>query len=403
MNLDCRRTAKVFSLPWLFCWFCLMRWYAESAVAEYFQNPLVALTQGTSDLNGYLIMRLAPDTEWISVCKQSWAGSYNENAAVACRQLDLGLPKKNMHWNSSLLEAPSSSTQFACIGNEDSLLQCPYISITNCSNDNRLWLECSGFDEIKLRLTGGAHFEQGRVEIYHDGEWGTICDRDWTMADANIVCKTYLNSQAINAYKSMQDNNDVERPIFIEDISCTGMEKNILDCAFKGLEETHDCSHTDEVWADCEINIVISGGQSVSASLITALSIIVLVFLLVVEYFGLRRYQRWKAERRARRQNVNVRFQPLDRSASQSMQDQLNVGGTVDFHQVMGDDYPSNRTSSLPSANQSLYSNNLLLIPTTQIIDEPPPPYTFVAQNGTSIVNENYGQSSTDPHSSNSK
>ena len=41
-----------------------------------------------------------------------------------------------------------------------------------------------------VRLTGqGSDSSQGRLEIYHDGRWGTVCDDGFENVDASIVCR----------------------------------------------------------------------------------------------------------------------------------------------------------------------------------------------------------------------
>ncbi len=40
-----------------------------------------------------------------------------------------------------------------------------------------------------LRLAGGRNSLEGRVEVCHDGVWGTVCNNHWGREEAAVACR----------------------------------------------------------------------------------------------------------------------------------------------------------------------------------------------------------------------
>ncbi len=40
-----------------------------------------------------------------------------------------------------------------------------------------------------VRLMGGDFTNEGRVEVYCSGQWGTVCDNAFGSSDAVVVCR----------------------------------------------------------------------------------------------------------------------------------------------------------------------------------------------------------------------
>lgn len=45
------------------------------------------------------------------------------------------------------------------------------------------------FSSVDVRLVDGSTEYEGRVEVYRDGSWGTVCGSNFDENDANFVCR----------------------------------------------------------------------------------------------------------------------------------------------------------------------------------------------------------------------
>ena len=61
-------------------------------------------------------------------------------------------------------------------------------SLIACFTDStRIW-DSNPFSGM-IRLQGGDYSNEGRVEVYCNGQWGTICSTGFSTADANTICR----------------------------------------------------------------------------------------------------------------------------------------------------------------------------------------------------------------------
>ena len=87
---------------------------------------------------------------------------------------------------------------------------------------------------VDIKLVHGDSYREGRVEIFYNGIWGTVCDNGWDLNDAHVVCRSLGFSAALNASFGGVFRHGSGR-IFLDDVSCSGTELSIFYCPSKGI------------------------------------------------------------------------------------------------------------------------------------------------------------------------
>ena len=100
-----------------------------------------------------------------------------------------------------------------------------------------------------VRLVGGTTPLQGRVEILLLGQWGTVCDNSWDLADATVVCHQLGYPRAVGAPKSAAFGAG-SGPSWYSYIDCIGVERNLTECSNNGLS-SYACSHYQDAGVMC--------------------------------------------------------------------------------------------------------------------------------------------------------
>ena len=104
---------------------------------------------------------------------------------------------------------------------------------------------CSG--EGDVRLVGGSGPHAGRVEVLHNGAWGTVCNNYWDLQDATVVCHQLGYGRAVSAVVAYGGGSG---PIWYDAVNCSGSEANLTQCAHRGLG-VHFCDHSRDAGVFC--------------------------------------------------------------------------------------------------------------------------------------------------------
>ncbi|XP_053118565.1 soluble scavenger receptor cysteine-rich domain-containing protein SSC5D-like isoform X2 [Hemicordylus capensis] len=104
---------------------------------------------------------------------------------------------------------------------------------------------------FQVRLSGGPNLCVGRVELFHQGEWGTVCDDDWDLRDVAVVCRELDCGEALSAPHGAWFGEGAG-PIWLNEVHCMGTEWHLHSCRHLGFRK-HVCTHEEDASAICSV------------------------------------------------------------------------------------------------------------------------------------------------------
>ena len=218
----------------------------------------VRLREGTFPSEGRL--EIFCNDQWEVVCNQE--SFQKDEADAVCRQLGFteasGFSTEG-RVGSGDLQLPVWQGQLDCPVNESSVIsscgECPDTASSNPPSEcSVVTVQCAHTVPYgSLRLVQGndspTGISEGRLEIFKNGLWGTVCSSTFDILAANISCRQLGFVRAVGFDNSTDAGFGVGTdPVLLTGFECSEDSQTLIECSTDFLEE---CDHSQDVAVFC--------------------------------------------------------------------------------------------------------------------------------------------------------
>ncbi|XP_042167034.1 T-cell differentiation antigen CD6 isoform X4 [Oncorhynchus tshawytscha] len=161
-----------------------------------------------------------------------------------CTNLSCGAVYELRQNGTATLNYSSSTCLSQCVYRDLLVENCTELSYTDCSNLTEI--TCG---HQAVRLAGGSHHCEGRVELWKEEKWGTVCDDSWDLRDGGVVCAQLGCGSALNVSGEDGSFEAGVGLVLLDEVNCGGSERNLWECPSMGT--VNDCGHKEDAAVVC--------------------------------------------------------------------------------------------------------------------------------------------------------
>ena len=123
-----------------------------------------------------------------------------------------------------------------------------------------------------IRLQGGNAYSEGRLEVFTNNQWGTVCDDYWSKRSADVACRSLgfvdgSSGRARDYTKAFFGAGAASVPIHFDDVRCKGDETSLFACPRR---TGHNCRHSEDVGVSCAGTTLPGPGSPAMPTVVTA-------------------------------------------------------------------------------------------------------------------------------------